>query len=478
MADACQRAACRAAFLRAIPYLRSMTSMVRPRLAPLLAALLLGWSTAMAQQAQDGGQPATAAADTLVDQLARGDFAGAAARFDERMRAALPETKLRAAWEQIVGQAGAYRRRGESHAESAGALRVGVVPAEFERATLDVRVTLDDEGRVAGLFFAPHAASAAGQSGAADVPPYADPARYTEREVTVGEGEWALPATLTMPRGVTAAPAVVLVHGSGPNDRDETVGGVRPFRDLALGLASRGIAVLRYEKRTRAHGAAVMAIPRLTVRDEVTDDALAAVRLLRATPGIDPARVHVLGHSLGGMLAPRIALEDRDVAGLVIMAGSTRPLEDAILAQADYLASIGAATPEQLAPLREGVARIKSLTPADSARPDPIIGAPASYWLDLRSYNPAATAHALARPMLILQGGRDYQVTGEDFALWRAALEGRSDVELRELPALNHLFVAGAGKSGPAEYAAAAHVAPEVIEEIARWINARGAPRP
>jgi hypothetical protein len=456
-----------------------MTITVRPRLAPLLAALLLGWSSAMAQQSQDGGEAAVAAAKAVVDELARGDFAGAAARFDERMRAALPEAKLRAAWEQIVRQTGAYRRRGEPHAEAAGGLRVGVVPAEFERATLDVRVTLDGDGRVAGLFFAPHAASAAaGQAGGAAAPPYADPARYTEREVTVGEGEWALPATLTTPRGIAAAPAVVLVHGSGPHDRDETIGGTRPFRDLALGLASRGIAVLRYEKRTRAHGAAVAAMPRLTVREEVIDDALTAVSLLRATPGIDPARISVLGHSLGGTLAPRIALEDRGIAGLVIMAGTTRPLEEVIVAQADYLASVGAATPEQLAPLREGAARIKALTPADSERAEPIIGAPASYWLDLRSYKPAATAHALARPMLILQGGRDYQVTGDDFALWRAALEGRSDVELREFPALNHLFVAGGGKSRPSEYAAPAHVAPEAIEAIARWINARGAPRP
>jgi dienelactone hydrolase len=459
-----------------------MTTTVRSRVAPLLAALLaallLGWSSAMAQQAQDVGTATVAAAEAVVDQLARGDFAGAAARFDETMRAALPEAKLRAAWEQLVGPAGAYRRRGASRAEAAGALHVGVVPAEFERATLDVRVTLDGEGRVAGLFFAPHAASAAAQPGAADAPPYADPARYAEREVTIGEGDWALPATLTMPRGIPAAPAVVLVHGSGPHDRDETIGGVRPFRDLALGLATRGVAVLRYEKRTRAHGAAVAAIPRLTVREEVTDDALAAVRLLRATAGIDPARIYVLGHSLGGTLAPRIALEDRGIAGLIVMAGTTRPLEDVIVAQADYLASVGAATPEQLAPLREGAARVKALTPADSARPERIIGAPASYWLDLRSYGPAATAHALARPMLILQGGRDYQVTGDDFALWRAALEGRSDVELREFPALNHLFVAGEGKSRPSEYAAPAHVAPEVIEAIARWINARGAPPP
>lgn len=446
--------------------------------APLLAALLLTGSSAMAQQDAPDGAGAAASAEALVDRLAAGDFAGAAAGFDERMRAALPEPKLRAAWAQIAAQAGAYRRRGAARVEDARGHTVAVVPAEFDQATLDVRVTLDGAGRVAGLFFAPHVDAAAAAK--ADAPAaYADSSRFSERDVTVGEGEWALPATLTLPRGVAAAPAVVLVHGSGPQDRDETVGGARPFRDLAGGLASRGIAVLRYEKRTRAHAAAAAArLDGFTVRDETTDDAIAAVRLLRTTAGIDAAHVYLLGHSLGGMLAPRIALEDRDIAGLIIMAGTTRPLEQVIVAQADYLASIGAASPEQLAPLREVAAQVAALTPADSARSGLIMGAPASYWLDLRSYNPAATAHALSRPMLILQGGRDYQVTDEDYAGWKAALEGRSDVTFRLYPALNHLFVAGEGPSRPSEYLTPAHVAADVIADIASWISARAARRP
>jgi hypothetical protein len=444
----------------------------------LLAALFLTGSLAMAQRDAPDGAGAATAAEALVDQLATGDFTTAESRFDERMRAALPETKLRAAWAQISAQAGAYQRRGTARVEDATAQTIAVVPAEFENATLDVRVTLDGAGRVAGLFFAPHV-DAAGAAKPVAPPPYADRSHFTERAMTVGEGEWALPATLTLPRGVASAPAVVLVHGSGPQDRDETVGGVRPFRDLAWGLASRGIAVLRYEKRTRAHAAAAAArLDGFTVRDETTDDAIAAVRLLRATAGADAAHVYLLGHSLGGMLAPRIALEDRDIAGLVIMAGTTRPLEQVIVAQADYLASIGAVSAEQLAPLREGAAQVAALTPADSTRPGLIMGAPASYWLDLRSYSPAATAHALARPMLILQGGRDYQVTAEDYEAWKAALEGRSDVTFHLYPALNHLFVAGEGASRPSEYLTPAHVAPDVVADIASWVSARAARRP
>lgn len=444
----------------------------------LLAALLLTRSTAMAQQDARDGAGAAASAEALVDCLAAGDVAGAAAHFDERMRAALPEAKLRAAWDQIPTQAGAYRRRGAARVEDARGHTIAVVPAEFEHATLDVRVTLDGAGRVAGLFFAPHVDATA--AAAADAPPqYADSSRFSEHDLTLGDGEGALPGTLTLPRGIASAPAVVLVHGSGPQDRDETVGGVRPFRDLAWGLASRGIAVLRYEKRTRVHAVAAAArLDGFTVRDETTDDAIAAVQLLRATPGIDAAHVYLLGHSLGGMLAPRIALEDRDIAGLVIMAGTTRPLEQVIVAQADYLATIGAASAEQLAPLREGAARVAALTPADSARPGLIMGAPASYWLDLRSYNPPAAAHALSRPMLILQGGRDYQVTAEDYEAWKAALEGRSDVAFHLYPALNHLFVAGEGPSRPSEYLTPAHIAPEVVADIASWVSGRAARRP
>ena len=143
-------------------------------------------------------------------------------------------------------------------------------------------------------------------------------------------------------------PAVILVHGSGPNDRDETIGANKPFKDLATGLASRGIAVLRYDKRTRVHGAKVAALTDFTVNQEVIEDVIEAVKALRAQPRIDPARVFVLGHSLGGMLVPRIATADPTIAGLIVLAGAARPLEEAIVAQSRYIAvADGTISPEE-----------------------------------------------------------------------------------------------------------------------------------
>ncbi len=218
----------------------------------------------------------------------------------------------------------------------------------------------------------------------------------------------------------------------------------------------------------------------LTVKEETTDDALAAVALLRQTEGIDPARIYVLGHSLGGYLLPRIALGDPTsgdrIAGLIVMAGPTRPLEEITLEQVTYIVgldgTVSADDQTALDELAAQVARVQdpNLSAAIPAEDLPL-GIPASYWLDLRGYDPAEMAKDLAQPMLILQGERDYQVTTVDFEGWQAALASRPDVTFKLYPDLNHLFMTGEGKSTPAEYEVAGHVAEQVIGDIVDWIQ-------
>jgi uncharacterized protein len=210
-----------------------------------------------------------------------------------------------------------------------------ITPCEFERARVDIQFAFDTSGRISGLVFRPSANAAIPDT----VPPYANPASYAEAEVAIESGQWALPATLTTPTGTGRVPAVVLVHGSGPHDRDQTIGPNKPFKDLATGLASRGIAVLRYDKRTRVHAGKMSALTDRTVAQEVIEDVLEAIKQLRAHPRIDPARVFVLGHSLGGMLLPRVGVADPTVAGLIVMDGAAGLLEDAIVAQTRYLAA-------------------------------------------------------------------------------------------------------------------------------------------
>lgn len=423
-----------------------------------------------ASAAEDRTGAATSFVQALVDER----FLEATATFDAAVLQALPADKLQQTWEGLLAQCGAFKSLGEARAASEGGYETVYVPCTFESAVLDVKLVFNQDGKIGGLWFVPHVPADQAQYTS---PAYVHPELFEARDVTVGKGEWQLPGTLLVPRGAGPFPALVLVHGSGPNDRDETVGPNKPFRDLAEGLASLGIAVLRYEKRTKVYGARIAASAEpFTVKEETVDDALAAVELLRHAAGIDPQRIFVLGHSLGGMLIPRIGAADAGLAGLIVMAGPTRPLEDIMLDQVSYLASLGgAASPEvlkQIDAVRAQIATIKSLelkpgTPASQA-----LGAPGSYWLDLRGYNPAEAAKALSQPLLIIQGGRDYQVTLVEFEGWQQALSDRPEVSFKLYPDLNHLFMEGKGMSTPDEYGRRGPIPEMVIADLAGWIKA------
>lgn len=429
----------------------------------ICASLLLG--CAEEREAPKTGEM-RAEAERLVSCLAREDFAAAAKNFCPVMRKSLPPQKLAEGWRSTLATTGAFKRQVGLRTTKLKQLDAVFVTCQFVMGRRDIKVVFDRKGQVTGLWFV--------ASPRYTPPAYVRQDAFRDEDVTVGRGEWALPGSLSLPLGAGPFPAVVLVHGSGPHDRDETIGPNKPFRDLAWGLASRRIAVLRYEKRTKAHPK-VAATRAFTVKQETVDDALAAVALLRETERIDPARIFVVGHSLGAMLAPRIGLRDPNIAGFVLLAGATRPLEDILLEQAKYLLSLtdtlSDEVREKVEEIEAQVARVKapSLSPATPASELPL-GVPAPYWLDLRGYKPADAAKRLKQPMLILQGERDYQVTKADFDGWKAALSARRNVTLKAYPTLNHLFIEGQGPATPAEYEEPGHVAPAVVDDIAAWI--------
>ncbi len=437
----------------------------------LLAIVLIGHHSINAQKLEDSQPPdLVSRATAFIEQLNNRDFSNAGKNFDETMKTAMPEPKLAQTWDALVAQAGTWKRQVSTRTEVRGAYKVVIVTTEFEKADVDIQVVFDAAQKIAGLFFTP-----AKKVREYSPPDYVKSDSFVENEVTVGKGEWELPGTLTIPKGKGPFAAVVLVHGSGPNDRDETVGSHKPFRDIAWGLASKGIAVLRYEKRTKHHAAKLASLKgRFTVNEETVEDALEAVTLLRESKSIDPKKIYVLGHSLGGMLIPRIAALDSDIAGLIILAGAVIPLEDKILDQTAYLLSLDGTLSkedkEQIEKTKTEVAKIKGFKPSDADSGLNSLGAPASYWLDLRGYDPPETAKDLKQRMLVLQGERDYQVTMEDFQRWKSALYAKPGVTLKSYPNLNHLFGEGEGMSVPAEYELPGHVAEYVINDIANWI--------
>src|SRR5580704_3903193 len=440
----------------------------------LILFLLATPDTALRVSAQDAAQdsPSAAAAKQILQELVAGQFDKVEAIYDARMKEALPPGKLADGWRDINKQAGAFQAISSTETSQVQGLQVVKMQCKFENSLLDATVVFNPDGKLGGLSFQPHQAPPAPWTPAA----YVKPDSFTQQPLTLVNGIFELPGTLETPVGDGPFPAVVLVQGSGPEDQDETIGPNKPFKDLAWGLASRGIVVFRYTKRTKKYGMQSSDDPaKLTVEDETISDARAAVALVVKQPKVDPRQVFLLGHSLGAYLAPRIATGDAEIAGIVMLAANARPLEKIVLEQIHYWAAMNGAPTEaeqkKIDAAEDGAKQIErpDLKPDDKIE---FLGATmyGAYWLDLRAYDPLKTAAKLKIPILILQGGRDYQVTPSNFQAWSDALSNNKNVTLRTYPDLDHLFMHGTGASKPADYARPDHVSAEVVESIATWI--------
>ncbi|WP_231376699.1 alpha/beta hydrolase [Mycobacterium sp. 141] len=270
---------------------------------------------------------------------------------------------------------------------------------------------------------------------------------------------------------------VVLVPGSGPADGDSTIGPNKPFKDLAWGLATRGIATVRFDKVTYSHPATVASQTNFTVADEYLTHVTAAITLLGGHPAIHSCRVFVLGHSQGATVATRIAENHPDLAGLICLAAAAQPMHHAAIRQLQYLADLetrpNPAIEEMLGKLTRQAAvvddeNLSELTPT-SELPFEV---PAVYWLDLRAHDPLIAASHLELPMLFLQGGRDYQVTTkDDLRVWQTVLSDRSNVQICVYPDDDHYFFTGTQTSTPGSYLEPHHVDAQVVNDVAGWIT-------
>lgn len=392
------------------------------------------------------------------------------ALLSEELQKQLSPEVFRGMLRQTERQFGKLLSQGEWQKESAQGITLYYSDLQFERYSLRFLLSFDADGKMNTIRLVPVPATSTAQ------PLAYDKEKMLERSVTVGAAGFRLPGTLTLPACEGKHPLVILVHGSGPQDRDETIGPNKPFRDLAWGLAARGIATLRYEKRTKVYGAACVPEGREMDYDtECVDDVVETVRWAKAQPDVAADSVYVLGHSLGATLAPRIAKRADGVAGIVLVAALARPLEDAVVEQTAYVSSLTDASGvagQQIEDIKRQADNIKKLgTPEFDDKIPLLLGIPRSYWAFANVYKPVEVAAGLALPMLILQGERDYQVTMEDFGLWRLGLLRNKNAFFKSYPKLNHLLQEGSGKATPFEYYRESPVAGYVIEDIASFIR-------
>lgn len=417
----------------------------------VLFAFMLG--TAYAAFAQDAN---LARAQHIYELFAAGQGDSIHVALNKDLQAKLAPAVFNDTFRQTEKMMGKLKSKGGWTTETIQNVTIYCSDLEFEHYKLRFLVAFDADGGMNTIRLAP------AQEASTAKPIAYDNTKMEERDITVGADGFKLPGTLTLPKfaegtGTRKVPCVILVHGSGPQDRDETIGPNKPFRDLAWGLAERGIAVVRYDKRTKVYGAAsVPAGRKMDYDTEAVDDAVAAVLQVKSIPEINIDSIYVLGHSLGATVAPRIAQHSGGLAGIVVLAGLARPFEDALTEQLTYIASLTGAKVD----VQEQIAELKKQT-----------GGTESYWAFANTYKPVEAAAKLKLPILILQGERDYQVTMEDFGLWCLGLFRCKNAYFKSYPKLNHLFQEGNGKATPMEYNHASPFAAYVIDDIAAFVR-------
>lgn len=302
------------------------------------------------------------------------------------------------------------------------------------------------------------------------------------KKVIIGEEtKYPLNGILTIPDGGNGLfPAVVLVHGSGPNNQDEKIGNNYLFKDLAEELSEKGIAVLRYDKRTFIYGKEMVSNTGITVKEETIEDAVLATNLLKKDHRIDSNKIFIIGHSLGGMLAPRIDTEGGNYTGIIIMGGSPRKLEEIIIEQNNNVLNslnrlLKMIAEKQIAKLSSKMNNIYNLSD-EEAKQTVILGknSRAYYFKEMGEHPSVNYLKVLNKPLLILQGDKDFQVSVEnDFNQYKELLKEKQNVTFKLYPNLNHLFMTsiyGEILKAKKEYKVAQHIDKQVIIDISNWI--------
>lgn len=423
----------------------------------------------------------------LVVLMREGDFDSVAAQFNEQMAAALTADALKEGWDSTVLPLGAYVNILSVSSVLDGENCLVSVIDEYEGNGILVQISFDGSDAIQGLWITYQ--DLTGITG--EIP--SAPEGVVEEEISIeGDPAYPLAGTLTLPEGTDNPPVVILIHGSGSSDRNETISGNTPFRDIAWGLAERGIASIRYDKRYYTYPDAASDPASVTIEAEVLEDADAAIALAMADDRLDHSRVYILGHSLGGMLTPAIAASHPQLAGAISMAGSLRKLWD--ISYDQNMAAAEAARPNlsedesfilnmQLAQVESDVAALNELSEAGqlkdlSALPEDmtpdtlLLGIPLSYWASLDQYCGMNFIDEVTMPMLILQGDADFQVYADvDYPLWQEALAGRDNVTFHLYEGLNHLMMPSQGRQDISEYAVKNQVSGEVIDDIAAFIT-------
>jgi len=308
------------------------------------------------------------------------------------------------------------------------------------------------------------------------IPDYATAVNYNDENITfAADTSMPLIGVLSLPISNKKVPLVIIVPAAGPSDADGNFVS-KPYKDIAVGLATDGYAVFRYNKRSLNYGFnfsqnKMNGVP-FTPREDLLDDLQAAINLLKKNPTVDSTKIYLLGHGEGAYFAPFVAKENPFIKGIIMMgANANHPLE-MMIDQNKYLGRI---LPHKKVHFDEDDAKSKIVLKRKVKEntsyfllPHEI---PAKYWLWINKYDQIKVAKKLTIPIFIMQGARDYQVDKKNFAVWEKKLKNNKNVSFKMYEKMNHIMHSGEGESTYSEYAIMRHIPFEVINDLQVWLH-------
>lgn len=407
---------------------------------------------------------------TFIHHLRDSNYQAAIAMVDSTAHNYYSAQVFKDDWDELTTTYGEYKSAKPIEYQEAMGFSYIQMLINFDYLQYVLSLTLNPEYKIGYVAFtAAHSAY---------VPPaMANIEQYSDTTITFkSETYYEFPGILTMPKNTNPMPLVVIVAEAGPTDKDFSMGQNKPYKDLATGLATLGYAVYRYDKRTQRFAFNLMAeknnYAKFTCREEYLDDLYNALDTLKTLPFIDKNRIFILGHGQGGMLAPLIAKERKDVKGIMMLGANAVTIQDMMAEQYDYLMTV---TPDKTEEYLENKRKLQNTMPGKikwyNLHDSMPYGIQATYFVWLNEYKHVEIAKKLKKPVLVMQFGRDYQVTNRNYELWQKIFKKNKQATFKHYPKLNHLMFEGEVQSTYSEYSMKSNIPEYVIKDIASWLD-------
>ena len=387
--------------------------------------------------------------------------------FDDNMKSNISVEQLKDLWERIELGAGNYVGIDEIEIKHIDENIRQTAVVKFELAAIKIIMSESPDKEINGLFLS--------QLGY-EAPAYAKDLVTGKKFINFISDGFNISGELMLPKTCNNCPVVILVHGSGPNDKDETIGPNKVFKDLALGLAANGIASFRYDKRSKLYPETIKG--QFDIYDETINDAISAYFAIKKDTSLHLGKTVFLGHSLGAYAMPLIADSLKGLDGAILFSSNARRLEDLIEYQMHYLTNWDEVlTDEEKEVVDLNTARaqdIRTNNYSDTTSAQNLLAYwPGKFWKGIDTYSPVDhVKHNTQTPFFIMQGEKDYQITMVDFGLWQEAVGSQKNVMLKSYPNLTHLFTpTDSEKPGPNDYFLPNNVDGQVIQDIANWVK-------